>query len=211
MSLRHDVIPGSGPRPASGISHLVVLHGLGDTRQGWRQALPAIRHPGVTAVLAEAPLPYPPESPFGFSWFDIHGMKEPDQAQVDAHRTLLVELIRGLGVPAHQVAVLGFSQGGLMTLDLALAGPFTLGRCVAISGWLGDPYRFPKAFGPAARTQRILATHGDADEVIPLFLAEDGIRVLAQHGIEVDWRVYDKAHNLDGEEALEIRAFLDGA
>jgi phospholipase/carboxylesterase len=201
--------------PKPGLPLAVVLHGLGDTRQGWQPVAPMLGLDGWGWCFAEAPDPYHG----GASWFDLDLDAEVrvDAAGVRRSHALLVELLASLesrhGIACEQVALLGFSQGCLMALEVALRHPRPLLATVAISGWLHREDEWPAAFGPALQRQRILATHGRLDPVVPYGLAERRVRRLQALGAPIRWQAYDKEHGLDPEDELPAirRHLLDAA
>lgn len=207
-ALQFDLVPGPG-------LHVVVLHGLGDSRQGWKPVVGELGLRGLGWVFVEAPEPYYD----GFSWFDVQqlpdGGLEPDLDGVARSRGLLAALLARLererGLAADRLVLMGFSQGCLMVLDAALRAAAPFAGVVGISGWLAGEDDYPEAFGAAARRQRILWTHGSGDPLIPLAPVQEQQRRLAALGIAADCRVYAKGHGLDPQRELgDLRAFLAG-
>ena len=187
----------------------LVLHGLGDSRQGWMPVVPMLGVPGIGYALADAPRKYGD----GFSWFDIHQDFSIDDAQVRESRAALAELIRHLlerlGIASDRLFLMGFSQGCLMAIDAALRWPTPFAGVVGISGFMAMLVEYPAGFGAAAKDQRLLLTHGRQDPMIPLAFVGGQKDRLRKLGIHVDWREYDKVHTLDPSDELDdIRAFL---
>lgn len=206
-SLIHDVVPARlpGPKPA----WCLVLHGLGDSKEGWKPVAPMLGLDHVGFIFVQAPEPYYD----GWSWFDIDLGKGADVAGVRRSRArldqLIGELLTKLGVGSDRLALMGFSQGCLMVLDQAWHGSRAFAGVVGISGLVADTEGFPGTFGPAARQQRILWTHGLYDNVIPLAWTRANMLKLRTLGLTVDWREYPKDHGLDPEHELgDITAFM---
>ncbi|MBN8524232.1 MAG: alpha/beta fold hydrolase [Planctomycetes bacterium] len=204
--LVHDVVPGREGAPIA-----VVLHGLGDSRQGWKPIAPMLDLDGWGWCFVQAPDPYGP----GWSWFDLDlGEKlSVDAAGVRrSHRellALLAHLETARGVPCERIALIGFSQGCLMVLETVLRHPRPFLAAVGISGWLHREDEWPAAFGAALPRQRLLVTHGRHDPVIPMHLAAPRIAHLRRLGVPLAWAEYDKDHTLDPyEEAADIRRHL---
>jgi phospholipase/carboxylesterase len=196
-------------RPEPGKPTLLVLHGLGDSKFGWQGVAPMLDLPGWGWCFANAPIPYGD----GFSWFDLSESLDVDADDVRSSHRLLIELIDRLEtihrIPCERLAVMGFSQGCLMTLELTLRHPRPFLAAVGISGWLHDPEAYPQAFSPALARQRILITHGSYDPLIPCALAHERITHLQVLGAPVTWKTYAKAHHLDdGDELAAIRRHL---
>lgn len=203
--LGYDLVPA----PPQGAA-VLVLHGLGDSRHGWKPLAGELDLPGLGWIFAEAPDPYGG----GWSWFDLQLPDlRPQGADVRRSRALLRELLEHLerdrGLPCERLHLLGFSQGCLMALDLALRHPRPFASVSALSGWVAFLDEYPGAFGAAARAQRILMTHGLHDPVVPIEAVRPQARHLQALGLALDWREYGKAHHLDPEEELPaLRAHI---
>lgn len=204
--LAYDLVPG---RPGAPVA--MVLHGLGDSKAGWKPVAPMLGLDGWGWCFVQAPDAYGP----GYSWFDL-ALGESLEVDADgvrrSHRELL-ELIAHLetahGIPCERLAVIGFSQGCLMALETVLRHPRPFLAAVAISGWLHREDEWPAGFGAALPRQRILATHGRLDPVVPMALAAPRIAHLRSLGAPVAWAEYDKDHTLDPDEELaDIRRHL---
>jgi phospholipase/carboxylesterase len=205
VMLIHDVV--RPMRPAT--AWCLVLHGLGDSREGWKPVASMLGLDQVGFVFAQAPLPYPP----GWSWFDIRGDFSVDERQVRASRGLIDELIEHLlttlAIPSEKLFVLGFSQGCLMTLDVGLRSPRRFAGLIGISGFMAMIEDYPAAFGAAAREQRLLLTHGLYDGLIPIAAARRYRDALRRLGLEPKWCEYAKDHGIDPEHELpDLRAWM---
>ena len=185
---------------------LLVMHGLGDSLEGFRFLPEVLKIPGLNYLLVNAPDAYFT----GFSWFDIYGgdMKKGVIRSRDLIFGIMDEL-EAQGWPAEHVGVLGFSQGCLMALDLAARYPKPLGAVVGISGYVGMLNEYPEKLSAVARTQKILVTHGTMDAMLPLTETQKQIQALKGMGMDIDWKVYDKEHTVDPyKEVPDIRTFL---
>jgi phospholipase/carboxylesterase len=184
------------------------MHGLGDSMEGYRFLPELLRIPGLHYLLVNAPDPYFT----GYSWFDIYSGRSDLKEGVVRSRDLLFGVMAELeaqGWPAEHVGVFGFSQGCLMALDLACRYPKTLGAVVGVSGFVGMLEDYPEKLSPAARSQKLLVTHGTMDPLLPLPETEAQIKALKGMGLSVDWKVYTKEHTIDPHKELpDIREFL---
>lgn len=183
----------------------VVLHGLGDSIEGWRWLPGALDLPWMNYLLVNAPDEY-----FGgFSWFDYPGEIAPG---IHRSRKLLFQLLdewRGKGFPAGQITFGGFSQGCLMSLETGLRYPHRLAGIVGISGWVFEIENLVRDLTPVARSQRLLITHGHYDPLLPFAEARDQVRKLKTAGLDVEWREFPKEHTIHGaEEIAVIRDFI---
>src|SRR5437879_10158905 len=84
---------------------LIMLHGLGDSIEGYRWLPPALNLPWLNYLLVNAPDEYYG----GYSWYDFIGDINPG---VQRSRKLLFELLeaqREAGFPSEQIILGGFS------------------------------------------------------------------------------------------------------
>ena len=97
---------------------MVVLHGLGDSMEGFRWLPRALDNPRLNTLLVNAPDGYLG----GFSWYDIAAPADG----VERSRGLLFDLLdrqRAAGFATEQPILFGFSQGCLMTVEIGLRYP----------------------------------------------------------------------------------------
>jgi len=183
---------------------MVMLHGLGDSIEGYRWLPEAMNLPWLNYLLVNAPDDY-----FGgYSWFDLEDMAPG----VRRSRQLLFGLLddlRAKHFPADQITFGGFSQGSLMAVDVGLRYPHRFAGLVGISGWIFDIENLLKELSPAAKEQRLLATHGEYDPLIPFAKVREQIKIVQAAGLRVEWHEFAKDHTIAGELELSvIREFV---
>ena len=184
---------------------MVMLHGLGDSIEGYRWLPEAINLPWMNYLLVNAPDEY-----FGgFSWFDYPSDIAPGILRSRKMLFDLLDDLRAKNFPAEQITLAGFSQGSLMTIDVGLRYPHGLAGLVGISGWVFEIDNLVKEFSPAAKQQRALITHGEFDPLIPFAKVREQARQLKSAGLDVEWREFPKDHTIHGEEEIAvIREFV---
>jgi phospholipase/carboxylesterase len=199
--LEHDFIPAQEKD-----SHrlLVMLHGLGDSMEGYRWLPEAINLPSMNYLLVNAPDDY-----FGgYSWFDIDGAMAPG---VSRSRELLFELLdalRAKGFPTDQTTFGGFSQGCLMAIETGSRYPHRFAGVVGISGFVCEPETLVKELSGVARQQRFLVTHGSEDPLLPCSQAREQIHILKTAGLNIEWREFAKVHTIIEPELELVREFV---
>lgn len=183
----------------------VVLHGLGDSAEGWRWLPGALDLPWLNYLLVNAPDEYYG----GYSWFDYPGNIAPG---VHRSRQLLFDLLddlRAKGFPADQITLGGFSQGCLMSIETGLRYPHKLAGIVGISGWVFEIENLLRDLTPVARSQRLIITHGHYDPILPFADVQAQVRKLKAAGLNVAWHEFPKEHTVHGvEEILVLREFV---
>ena len=183
---------------------MVMLHGLGDSVEGYHWWPEAMGLPWMNYLLVNAPDEY-----FGgWSWFDVQ-----DHAPgVQRSRKLLFDLLddlRAKHFPTEQTTLGGFSQGCLMTMEAGLHYPHKFAGLVGISGWVCNLKQVLQESPPLARQQRFLVTHGTFDSVCSFERTSKQIEDLRAAGLNIAWHAFAKPHNIGGEEELRvIREFV---
>ena len=185
---------------------MVVLHGLGDSMEGFRWLPSALDNPRLNTLLVNAPDGYLG----GFSWYDIAA----PAAGVERSRGLLFDLLdrqRADGFAPEQTFLFGFSQGCLMTVEIGLRYPHRLAGLIGISGYAHEPGNLVDEQSPVAAEQSFLITHGTADPLLPLAQTRAQMEQLQAGGIRMQWEVFEKAHTIQGEaEVAVIQKFVEG-
>jgi phospholipase/carboxylesterase len=197
------------PADASKRYHCLILHGLGDSKHGWKDVTRMLALKELSYLFAQAPIPY-----FGgWSWFNMGNDLSLDLDSVRDSRKKLRELVEHLldklGIGSERLFLLGFSQGSLMTIDFGVREASRFAGLIGISGFFTFLDEYPAAFSPVATKQDILITHGVDDDLVPIGFPKQQIAILRKAGLTIDWREYAKAHGVDpAEELPEIRQWI---
>jgi phospholipase/carboxylesterase len=182
---------------------MVMLHGLGDSIEGYRWLPEAMDLPWLNYLLVNAPDEYYG----GYSWFDLNDIAPG----VQRSRKLLFELLDDLRARrflAEQITFGGFSQGCLMAIDVGLRYPHRFAGIVGVSGWVCELEKLLHELSPVARHQRLLMTHGTGDPLILIDPVRGQIPLLKAAGLNVEWREFPKVHTIIEEEIAVIRNFV---
>jgi phospholipase/carboxylesterase len=200
----HRYVPARVPGERERV--MVVLHGLGDSLNGYHFLPEALGIPELSYLLLNAPDSYYG----GYAWYDF--MNDPAPGVIRS-RGLLLSLLDELeeqGVPASDVFLFGFSQGCVMSLDVALRADKALCGVVGVSGYVAFPREYPAAFGAAALKQKILATHGRRDPVVPFEPSREQFQDLRRLGVQLEFTAYGKDHTMLLEELKDIAGWVRG-
>jgi phospholipase/carboxylesterase len=212
MALKGPILP-----PAQGpATHLVVmLHGYGADGQDligladhWRRLLPR-----VAFSAPNAPVPLPGST--GYQWFPISRidpremLKGVEQACPALDTFLDAELAR-LNLPPERLALVGFSQGTMLSLHVGLRRAVKPAAIVGFSGLLAGPV--PASANGGADIPPILLTHGDSDSVIPPQAMLLAANQLALAGAAVQWHLAPgMGHGIDPDGLMMAGLFLNQA
>lgn len=200
--LHHELIPA---RDKDSRRLMIMLHGLGDSIEGYRWFPEVMGLPWLNYLLVNAPDEYYG----GYSWFDFAGDMVPG---VERSRSLLFSLLEDLrarGFSTDQITLGGFSQGSLMSIEVGLRYPERFAGIVGISGYVCEPEKLLCELSPVAFQQRLFMTHGTLDPMIPFAKVREQVNMLKGAGLHVEWHELVKPHTIAGEtEMAMIREFV---
>jgi phospholipase/carboxylesterase len=207
--------PLTGPTvpAASGVARqlVVFVHGYGadgndliSLAPHWQAALP-----DAAFIAPNAPARVPGST--GFQWFaidriDPHEMQKGVEAAAPAFDQFLDAELARRGLGPQNLALVGFSQGTMLSLHVGLRRAVPPAAIVGFSGMLAG---LPP---PDAERPAIFLAHGDSDQVIPaqaLFLAAGA---LGRAGAGVQWHLARGAgHGIDETGLVMAGAFVKSA
>ncbi len=206
------VLPASGQRP----KQLVVLcHGYGSNGDDliqlapyWQQVLP-----DAVFVSPNAPERVP-GVPMGYQWFGLSRMGPEEmaagvqKAASDLNGFLDSELSQ-YDLSDRELALVGFSQGTMMSLHVGLRRAAAPAAILGFSGALAaaDLLAAEKTVNPP-----IMLIHGDRDPMIPHEAMFDAVARLSEVDLKVQWHLSEGVEHSIGPDGLEIggRFLADG-
>ncbi|MFG6402142.1 alpha/beta hydrolase [Microbacterium sp. P04] len=184
---------------------LVLLHGYGSNEDDLFGLVPHLPDDFVVAAV-RAPLAPPFPSP-GFSWYALDGFDPRSAANVTPAAERLIEWVDAVD-EAPFVGLLGFSQGGAVSLQALRVAPERFAFAVNLSGYVA-PGPLPGDAVLAARRPPVFWGRGTRDDVIPPALVAHTVDWLPGHS-ELSGRVYPGlTHSVSEQELADVRAFLD--
>ncbi len=149
---------------------VILLHGLGADGNDLIQLAPYLGRAVPEAAFVSPNAPQPCDmAPFGRQWFSLQNRDPEVLVQgADAAAPILDAFIDAemerRGLDAERVALLGFSQGGMMALHTGLRRERSLAAICALSGALLGSDSLPEQI---RSRPPVLLVHGDSDEVVP--------------------------------------------
>lgn len=203
------------PKP----SHAVIwLHGLGADGNDFVPVVKEMKLPplGIRFVFPHAPM-RPVTINGGFvmrAWYDIPYQElafKEDERGLRESQKLIEDLIareNARGIPSSRIVLAGFSQGGVMTLQVGLRQPKRLAGLMALSAYLPMSPMIEVERNAASNSVPIFMGHGIADNVVPLALGTMSRDTLIKLGYEVEWHQYPMPHSVCAEELADISAWL---
>jgi phospholipase/carboxylesterase len=203
-----DLFALDGPRfgPAGGGKPgriVLLLHGVGADGHDLIGLAPYFARGLPDAVFVSPHGPFPCDmAPMGRQWFSLQDRTPAVLlAGIQATAPILdafmdAELAR-YGLADDRLALVGFSQGTMMSLYVAPRRAKPIAGVVGYSGALAGPDRLP---GDVKSKPPILLIHGDADQVVPFTAMAAAAQGLKAAGIPVETlRRPGLPHSIDEE------------
>ena len=179
---------------------LVLLHGKG-SHEGDLVSLGDHFPRGFAIASLRAPLADGP----GFSWFRTTAPGVPDPGLVDAAVDALFAWVDALPFTPPALGLLGFSQGGVISLQALRHAPERVGFALNLSGFVAAG---AEPGDDAIARHPVFWGRGDADVVIPASAIARTEEWLPGH-VDLTARVYPGlGHSVSGEELGDIGEFL---
>ena len=145
----------------------------------------------------------------GYAWYDLDAPDRDIPASRRAIEGLLGDLWARLGIGPGRTALLGFSQGGVMTLDVGLRAAVRFAGLVVLSGYLATVDGVEAAL-PRAAHQRLLIVHGEDDPLVAVSRARATQQQLVAAGLRPEYHELPIGHEITGEVLALVVRFLEG-
>ncbi len=143
----------------------------------------------------------------GYSWYGDPPYQKEGVLRIRAKMLQLMKEVEAQGWKPENIFLFGFSQGCLVSADLAMNYPKKLGGVVGISGYFHFFPRWKKNLGPNRKTPWLL-THGDRDDILPIDDTRYGIEKLRSAGMSVDFVESKKKHVFEESEYPIIKKWV---
>jgi phospholipase/carboxylesterase len=196
---------------------VIWLHGLGASNHDFDDVIPELGCPQLRFVFPAAPrLPVTINGGMVMpAWYDILSFDDPPLREHEPTVRTSAEALDALldaevarGTPAHDIVLMGFSQGGAMALHVGCRYRESLAGIGVLSGYLLLPDQFDAERSLANSKTHILFGHGTLDPTVPLELGRRAEQRVAAAGHPTEWRTYPIAHSLCLEEVQALSGWL---
>jgi len=137
---------------------------------------------------------------------DIRESAAAIEALIDAEVDAEVEA----GIAREKIVLAGFSQGGVIALQVGLRADNRFAGIMALSTYVHDHEHLAEEVSFASIDTPIFMAHGLADPMIPIARAVTSREALAALNYQVDWHEYGMGHQVCPEEIEHIAAWLNG-
>ena len=153
--------------------------------------------------------------PFGNAWyainFDAEQGKWNDNVQAIKSRDLVAafidEVVSTYPVDKHNVTLLGFSQGTILSYAVALTYPEKVKNIIALSGYIHQDI-LPENLDKDYSNLDFYCSHGSVDQVIPVEWARKNSPFLKSLNIKHQYSEFPVGHGVAAQNFYEFKDWL---
>jgi len=195
---------------------VVMLHGYGASADDLVALARTLFHPRTRYIVPAGPIEL---TNGGRAWWAMSGRTHYDEDQVVIVPMHRVEPARAavlaLLAKLHQrfaprtLVLLGFSQGAMLALDVALAARAGVARVAVLSGALLDDALQQLKAGKHA-SPSVFVSHGRQDPILKFAGAERLVEALKQQDVRTHFHAFEGGHEIPDELTDDLRAFVSG-
>jgi len=210
MNLLHTLHVPGGDGP---FRTLMMLHGWGASAHDLLGLAPFL--PGETLALCPQGRVSVPIAPGhnGYGWFPLVPGQPPDpDAFLEGAKGLRLFFEGACArypVDGEKIVGLGFSQGGLMAMDLVLRDPGSFTGLAVLSSWLPEVLAGDLPRTDAHQDFPVLVIHGENDPMIDVAQARKTRELLEDFGVDLTYEEFDMAHEIRPEALKKILEWLE--
>ena len=174
---------------------------------------------GVDDLQLRFVFPHAPERPITINegeplraWYDFvphseYAGSDDIKASALSIKALLQAQI-DTGIPPERIMLAGFSQGGVMALEVGLRYEQRIAGIIALSTYLHDAATTERERTDANLALPIFMGHGTADPMIPIMRAATSRENLIRLAYDIEWHDYPMGHQVCVEEIEDIARFI---
>ena len=190
--------PEPGDAPANGSPALIMIHGFGANESDIYELVAYVdRRVMVAAPRGPIKVDENPRGSWRWSVPQEDGTPDPVILEDSASKiaTLIGQLteLTGVRVDPAQVYIGGFSQGGLMSMEMAANYPELLAGVLPQSGFV-SPGAEQKLRAGAFRGKPAFVAHGTRDQMLGVEKGRHIKEVLEAGGVDVTYKEYNFGH-----------------
>jgi phospholipase/carboxylesterase len=211
MNLIHTVYQPAGPGPHPTI---LTLHGRGANAFDLLGLAPYIGGGKFLIISPQAPIETPigPQA-VGYAWYGASAGGVPDVEGMLTSLTVLQlfvdDCFKRYDLDPTRLAVLGFSQGGVMAYSLALTNPQRFAGLAALSTWLPRELTPRLEISAAVQSLPTLIQHGTQDPQIEIARARDSVARLRDLKVPLIFQEYEMGHEISPRGLDVLSAWLE--
>jgi phospholipase/carboxylesterase len=188
---------------------LFLIHGIGSNEQNMFPLVEGLEEQFYIFSI-RGPLTQPP----GFAYFTIEGYGKPHREVFDQAVSQLTGFIDYASeqhpLDRSQLYLLGFSQGAILSMSLALTLGNQIKGIVALSGYIPKIVTEDYDLKPVDRLSAFIS-HGEMDQILPYQWGVEAQEYFKQLGANVSFHSYQEGHTVSLQNQQDFKKWiLDG-
>lgn len=190
---------------------LILLHGVGGNEQNLFSFAPELPD-NFVVVSARGPLTFGTNS---FAWFQVDfstGKPQINAEQAENARKMIIDFIEDLkteiNFDSHQVYLMGFSQGGIMSYSVSLTAPEKIKGIAVMSARLLPEIKPFIADEKRLQKLKIFISHGKQDAVLNYQYALDASEFLKTKNLNPEFHSYEEGHTVNKQMFDDVNLWL---
>lgn len=191
---------------------IFMLHGYGSNEEdlfSFADELPE----EYTIISIRAPYEL---ADFGYAWyainFDAEQNKWSNHLQAEESRDLVVNFIdeacKLYNLDTKNITLLGFSQGSILSMAIAISYPRKVRNVIALSGYLNTEILKENYRKENHSALHFYVSHGTSDQVIPIEWARKTPTFLEELGIDYKYEEFPVGHGVCPQNFYSFRNWL---
>jgi len=195
---------------------IVYLHGFGQTIKSFKKECGPLMAVEAYHLFIQAPYPIYNRSrekrvdDWGRAWYLYDGDQSQFRSSLDHASRFIREVIANMAkvVNGNRLCLIGFSMGGYLAGYHAMNVPEQVNELIIY----GARYKSELLIGDYQKIshQKILALHGNDDNIVESGPQQKEMRVLRQNGVDATFKRVDESHTFSKTVADQIVKWLSG-
>ncbi|WP_409275913.1 alpha/beta hydrolase [Neobacillus sp. SCS-31] len=185
---------------------LFIMHGIGSNEQNMLSLVDGLED-RFYIFSVRGHLPHGP----GFAYFTIEGYGKPHREVFDEGINKLSSFIdyatEKYPVDSNKVYLMGFSQGAIVSMTLALTLGSKIKGAVALSGYIPQFVKEEYTINPGNQLS-LFISHGEYDNVLPYEWGKENVEFFTQLGVAVTFKSYPEGHTVSLENLRDFQSWI---
>lgn len=186
---------------------LFVMHGIGSNEQNMLSLVEGLEESfyifSIRGHLTQGP---------GFAFFTIEGYGKPHREVFDDGINRLKNFVdyasEKYPLDLSNLYLLGFSQGAILSMTLALTLGNKIKGIVALSGYIPMFVKEEYTINPGHNLSAFIS-HGEYDQVLPFEWGKENVEYFTKLGIPVTFKTYPEGHSVSLTNFQDFRAWIE--
>lgn len=191
---------------------IVLLHGVGSNEEDLFSLANNLPD-RFLVVSARGPVTLGPGS---YGWYHLDmstGKIVYDKAEAEKARLTIIQFLQDLKAEhpydASQVYLMGFSQGSIMSLSVALTRPDLIKGAAIMSGRLLEEIKPQINKGVALSKMKIFMSHGTNDPILNISQARSCVQFLKENNLNPEYHEYSEQHTISNAMFQDMLKWLN--